>query len=241
MKILIGIHGKKRSGKNTAADVFQDNFNFKNYAFADALKEQMYALNPDFCDGYEIYSLKDVIDAEGWESAKEKYPEVRRLLQRYGTEVMRKHFGEDVWVNLLIKKLALEKPENVTISDVRFENEVRCIRELGGFLIKIKSNRTNNLDDHASEKDLPDDLFDFVIENNSNLETYQKNVFDLAYGIVEGKVSSRPYIGGKYLKNEDGSLKTNSDGTPIKQYMDYEKLKQSLFNVRNATCLPLSK
>ncbi|HNC59263.1 MAG TPA: hypothetical protein PLP33_27800 [Leptospiraceae bacterium] len=241
MKFLVGIHGKKRSGKNTAADVFHDNFNFKNYAFADALKEQMYDLDPDFSHGYEIYSLKAVIDSIGWELAKEKYPEVRRLLQRYGTEVMRKHFGEDVWVNLLFKKLALENPENVTISDVRFENEVRCIKELGGFLIKIKSNRTNNSDDHASEKDLPDDLFDFVIENNSNLETYQKNVFDLAYGIVEGKVSSRPYIGSKYLKNEDGSLKTSSDGTPIKHYVDYENLRDALFVNCNLSCLPLSK
>lgn len=53
----------------------------------------------------------------------------RRLLQRMGTEVMRKR-DPDYWVNAWRKKVdaALRDGKNVAVADVRFQNEVEAIK-----------------------------------------------------------------------------------------------------------------
>ncbi len=188
--MLLGFHAKKRVGKDTAAKVLVDNFNFKRYAFADPLKQHIYILNPivvaeDYPKGC-LSTIQQIVDYGGWDWAKQEYPEVRRLLQVYGTEVMRNNFGEDVWVNLTFNKIKLENPENVAISDLRFPNELKAIKNYGGKLVKIKSNRVSDADNHASEQDLPDELFDYVITNNGTLEEFQNKIKILwTYGISQ--------------------------------------------------------
>jgi len=44
--MIIGITGRARHGKNTVGDVLVRDFGFKQYGFADALKEMALRLNP---------------------------------------------------------------------------------------------------------------------------------------------------------------------------------------------------
>jgi hypothetical protein len=73
------------------------------------------------------------------------------------------------------------KKANIVVDDVRFENEAQAIRDLGGKLIKIK--RTNQFstvaDDHVSEQELDDSLFDHVIINDGTLEELENKIDDL--------------------------------------------------------------
>lgn len=68
------------------------------------------------------------------------------------------------------------KVKAIVVSDVRFENEIRFIREVGGKLIRIKrpgAGLSGELGEHQSEVEMdsvPDDYFDLVIHNTGTLE-----------------------------------------------------------------------
>lgn len=64
------------------------------------------------------------------------------------------------------------------ITDVRFENEAVRIRELGGevWYINAEDRLGPNEDMHTSEEKLPDELIDYVIENNGTKEELTQNV-----------------------------------------------------------------
>ena len=56
----------------------------------------------------------------------------RLVLQLFGTDCMRDGFDNGIWVSLVKKKL-LENPSiDYVIPDVRFENEINMIKEVGG-------------------------------------------------------------------------------------------------------------
>ena len=98
---IVSFSGKKQFGKSTASQFLVDNYGFVNLGFADELKNHMLILNPYVdVDGYELedgaYRLDFLIEKYGWDVAKEEFPEIRRLLQVYGTEVVRNNFGENV-------------------------------------------------------------------------------------------------------------------------------------------------
>jgi hypothetical protein len=84
--------------------------------------------------------------------------------------------GQDFWIDLAFKKIEEQKLEKVVITDIRFPNETLAIDREMGLLIKIKSNRLQHNDKHASEQDLPDYHFDRIVENNRSLEEYEETI-----------------------------------------------------------------
>lgn len=171
---LVGIAGWARSGKDTAAQGLVD-IGWTKSAFADPLKRALEILNPivdvDY-DGIGVSTDRlsdDLKLVGGWDVAKAVNPEVRRLLQVFGTEVGRNLFGEDFWV-----KQALDGAYPYTVfSDVRFKNEADAIREAGGIVIRIQRDGVFPVNGHSSETDLDDYDFDYVIENNDDVEDLQ--------------------------------------------------------------------
>lgn len=105
-----------------------------------------------------------------------KPPEVRTILQKFGTDVIRKR-QNDFWIRQLERNAHIvDSPFSyvfVVVPDVRFENEARFIRDKGGLLLRIERNIEVTLDSenkqHSSETDLDDnpDLFHEVIFNDS--------------------------------------------------------------------------
>jgi hypothetical protein len=124
---LIGLSGRARHGKDTAAAALVEHRGFTRYAFADRMKAYLYALDPqvvldlsdwphvmkaapksparDRLHGRRIARLSDLVDGLGWEIAKE-IREVRRLLQALGTEAGRAILGEDVWVDATFREIS---------------------------------------------------------------------------------------------------------------------------------------
>lgn len=77
-----------------------------------------------------------------------KPPEIRKLIQRFGTEEGRDVWGEDIWNRILFEWLAVLN-ENMginkfVITDVRFPNEFHAIREHGGKILRINAPRRVN-------------------------------------------------------------------------------------------------
>jgi hypothetical protein len=107
-----------------------------------------------------------------------KNPEVRRLLQVLGTDVGRKMFGENFWIDIALSGL---KPEDkVVVSDVRFPNEGNAIKALSGSLWRINRHNHSAVNGHASEHAMDNYMFSHVIYNDGTLDDLSDEVFMLA-------------------------------------------------------------
>lgn len=167
--MIVGLSGKKRSGKDTFAQVLVDEFGFTRVAFADALKETVLRLNPivdAFNTGAWVATtrLADVVGGEGWEKAKER-PEVRRLLQEHGLAI--REVMPSFWIDAAMKKA--DEFERVVLTDVRFPNEADAVGE--GLLIRIDRPALMTFDEHLSETALDDyGNFDEYVLNSGTVE-----------------------------------------------------------------------
>jgi hypothetical protein len=162
--MIIGLSGYARSGKDTAADRLVDLHMFKRYSFASPMKEAMYKLNPIVSsDALGNFRYKDLVDSYGLDQAKDSHPEIRRLLQVFGTEVGRDMFGSNFWVDLTLNSI---KEDKVVISDVRFKNEANAIKSIGGQVWRINRHGIGPVTNHSSEIDLDDYEFDHIIDND---------------------------------------------------------------------------
>ncbi|MFD7738021.1 hypothetical protein [Kitasatospora sp. NPDC059800] len=132
---LIGLAGLARSGKDSAASALVE-AGWTRRAFADPLKEMLYALDPlVFSPSGQRNRLGGLVDGLGWDKAKE-LPEVRALLQRGGTEAGRGVLGPNVWVDQMFRD-ADSWTAPVVIPDVRFPNEANAIRARGGLVVLV--------------------------------------------------------------------------------------------------------
>jgi len=182
LKNIIGIAGKKRSGKDTVGKILIEKYGYEKLYFAEEVYNGVYTLNPiiDYSYNYDEYSsvkitpirLQEIIDECGWEYSKERYDEVRRLLQTFGTEAGRNIHGFDCWVNIVKNKIDPNK--KYVITDVRFDNEVEMIRKKYGCILQVERDGLNNFDGHSSEQGV--EYFDYKIKNNGTLEELEKEI-----------------------------------------------------------------
>jgi hypothetical protein len=159
---VIGITGKKRSGKDTFAARLIEEHGFTQVRFADPLRAMLKAQNPivDFIEwgteqSPEEVRLTDVLGPEDdWEVAKE-LPEVRRLMQALGTEAGRDILGTNIWVNTALKMVeAIDGP--VVITDARFPNEAELVTDIGTLVRITRPSLGVSTDLHPSETALDD-------------------------------------------------------------------------------------
>lgn len=168
MSSLVGLVGKKRSGKDTFAEGLIDG-GFQRFAFADALRSAVLATDPlvysvdgnghEALDGVPL-RLSFIVNRDGWEKAKAR-PEVRRLLQEYGVAI--RALDADFWVRVVMEQTVLARLAVVT--DVRFPNEVDAIKARGGTIIRIERPGLESTDEHVSETALDDYVADLTVSN----------------------------------------------------------------------------
>jgi len=177
--MIIGLSGWARSGKDTVASYLIEEHGFTRVSFADQMRTALYNLNPYIdINGYRV-SLRIAVDMMGWEDLKSQSSDIRGLMQRMGTEVGRKLWGEDFWVEAAMKSLPLEG--NVVFSDVRYPNEAEAIQKSGGQVWRITREGVGPANDHTSEISLNTYNFDRYIPNNGSIEETRsliKNLFD---------------------------------------------------------------
>ena len=182
---LIGLSGYARSGKDEAAKVLVEEYGFTRLAFADKLRDVLYALDPIVSVWQEwdsepgLVTVQTVVDRYGWNGYKETMygEEVRRLLQRLGTEAGRQTLWDSIWVDATLHDL--DPNGNYVVTDARFPNEASAIRERGGYLWRINRDGVGPANQHASEISLDNEKFDYTIWNNGSLEEYHQQVRDV--------------------------------------------------------------
>lgn len=137
MKRIILLTGYKGSGKNTAAEMFKEKLQEKNvdigiigiFAFADKLRDHLWALNPMVGTSPEggRFDWRLALNTYGYDKAKHLFPDIRRLQQAYGTEVIREHVGPDYWVEQLLREIDYMHLDWALITDCRFVNEWEAV------------------------------------------------------------------------------------------------------------------
>lgn len=183
--MIIGLSGFARSGKDEAAKVLVEKYGYRRIAFADKLREVLYELNPvvtpigynninELIGSYVVH-LQDVIDKYGWDNYKETMygPEIRRLLQRLGTEAGRETLWDSIWIDAALKDVTSR--DKVVVTDARFFNEFDAIRDRGGIIVRIEREGVGPVNDHASEMEaISYPHFEATLFNDGSLEDWKR-------------------------------------------------------------------
>ena len=168
--MIIGICGKKGSGKDTVADFLVHEYGFHKTSFAEPLKQICQCL-------FELTAeqLHDPIKKE--EVIPEWNLSPRQMFQKIGTDLFRKHFDQDIWLKLFRSRLKKSKCPNIVVADVRFQNEADLVKENGGLLIEIRrqSRQSQKQDFHESEN-VEINNIDKVFLNDGSLEELFQNI-----------------------------------------------------------------
>jgi hypothetical protein len=151
--MIIGVCGFIGSGKDTIADYLTNFHGFRRESFANSLKDavaQVFGWDRLMLEGRtkEAREWREKVDP--WWSERLNMPNLtpRWVLQFWGTEVCRRAFHDDIWIASLENKLRTSK-DNVVISDCRFPNEIKSIKESGGLIIRVKRGPEPDWYDHA--------------------------------------------------------------------------------------------
>lgn len=174
--MIVGITGKKYSGKSSAADKLCDH-GFWKLSFAEPIKSMLSTLLR--------YTGMTPFDIRMLETDKEAYikkldSSYRELLQTLGTEWGRNSVDPDIWVKCAENAVNELPGVSVVFDDVRFENEADMIRKKGGLIIHLLR-PAEHYDKHQSEQGISVNKTDVVITNDGTFESLMANV----YGAVD--------------------------------------------------------
>ena len=97
---------------------------------------------------------------------------VRNMLQLFGSEAMKSEFGDDVWAELLLKRVKQSDADVIVVTDWRFKSEYFSLfdnahEDISLHTVRITREGLVNTHTHVSEIDLDDGIdFDYEIKNN---------------------------------------------------------------------------
>lgn len=214
MSNLIGICGFIGSGKDTVAKMFVEQGCVQD-SFAAPLKDMCASIF-----GWQREMLEgDTMDSREFRETADLYW-TRKLgidnftprlaLQLLGTDIMRTHFSQDIWLNSLEYRIRRQRQDElcVVISDARFKNELNLIKELGGVVIHVKRSElpewyevavhanngsvtakhtmeTKYRHIHASEWKWVGFEFDYEIENTGTLTDLEASVLQISSDLTD--------------------------------------------------------
>lgn len=163
---LLGLHGPKRSGKDTAAHALWL-AGYRKVAFADALRDEVFGRWP------QAKSIKD--DEKDTPQEWLRGRSLRDLLIHVGMK--RRESDPDYWVKIAVRRIQALRDQGyrVVVTDVRMHNEANAILSLGGVIWRI---RRPGLEpgEHITERDLGDEICSRTLHNTSSREAFSRVV-----------------------------------------------------------------
>jgi len=194
--MLIGVVGLIGSGKDTVSKRLEEKHGFRRDSFAKSLKDAVSAMfnwDREMLEGNgdDSRQWREQPD-EFWSKKFGKTVTPRWVLQHFGTEVMRQHMHDAIWIDSCLSRY---NGEPTVISDTRFQNELKTIKEHGGEIILVKRGELPTREQmqergaHKSEWDWMGWNFDHVIDNDGTKQELFDKVDDL---IVSHKITHTP-------------------------------------------------
>lgn len=216
--MIIGICGLIGSGKDTIADYLQNVYEFRRESFANTLKDavsSVFGWDREMLEGRTKSSREWREEIDPWWAERLNMPDLtpRLVLQKWGTEVARRSFHDDIWIASLENKLRNTK-DDIVITDCRFPNEIQAIKKQGGTVIRVirgpepewfhiaeivnsgptniqwtmSKSKLSNYNIHASETAWAGTKFDYTLDNNQDgLDNLYRQVRDLVEDLQVAK------------------------------------------------------
>jgi hypothetical protein len=213
--MIVGICGFISSGKDTVADYLCNFHQFRRESFANSLKDavaQVFGWNRDLLEGRTKQAREWREQVDPWWAERLGMPNLtpRWVLQYWGTEVCRKSFHNDIWIAALENKLRNSK-DDIVISDCRFPNEIKSIKDAGGIVIRVvrgpeprwydaavsvnrgpdgntswalSKEKLERLKIHASETSWVGTKFDYILDNNGSIQ----DLYDQLQTMIKSQV-----------------------------------------------------
>jgi len=184
------------SGKDTVSKRLEQKHGFRRDSFAKSLKDAVSAMfnwDREMLEGNgdDSRQWREQPD-EFWSKKFGKTVTPRWVLQHFGTEVMRQHMHDAIWIDSCLSRY---DGRPTVISDTRFQNELKTIKENKGQIILVKRGELPTREQmqdkgaHKSEWDWMGWNFDHVIDNDGTKEDLYKKVDDL---VVSNKITNPP-------------------------------------------------
>ncbi len=168
-KTIIGFAGLKQSGKSTAAEHLVDN-GFTKLSFAQPIKDIAWFLMRGF--GLPTHYVDQLLTEHKEVIIPELGVSSRHLMQTLGTEWGRQLIHPDIWVMSMSKRLVGEPDDLIVFDDIRFENEAKMIRDMGGLIIHVDRGDLIASDIHISESGIKDHESDRYVDNDFSIEDF---------------------------------------------------------------------
>lgn len=148
--LILGLTGPSSAGKDSAAAYLDDVYGFAVIALADPILDMLTAL-AHHVDVDGAWCTEPGLKEQPMPALGRSYRELARSL---GTAWGRELLGADWWVRIADHKLrqALERGDNVLVSDVRHHNELSWLAGRGGLLVRVhRPGRGFRAAEHDSE------------------------------------------------------------------------------------------
>lgn len=187
---IIILGGFIGSGKDTAADYLVRRHHYVKLSFAASLKDvccAVFGWDRELMEGStpDSRAWREMVDV--WWAERLGIPHFtpRWAMQHIGTEALRHHFHDDIWIASLQRKIA-NTNKSIVITDCRFPNEMSAIQAMGGITVRINRGQypewlelaRTNLDEfkrlypnvHPSEYSSVNLEYDHYIDNSGDYE-----------------------------------------------------------------------
>jgi hypothetical protein len=142
--MIIGIVGHIGSGKDTVGNIITQHTQGRRDSFAAPLKDvcasifgwERKLLEGDTIESREFRETPDIFWTR--KTGIDNFTP-RLALQLMGTDVLRDHFHQDIWINSLEYRMRkVPNVDTVVITDARFTNELDLIKALCGQIIWVQ-------------------------------------------------------------------------------------------------------
>ncbi len=200
--MIILISGFISSGKDTVGNYLVTQHGFTKLSFAATLKDiiaVMFNWDRSLLEGDTQHSRQWREEIDHWWAEKLQIPNFtpRFALQYIGTDVLRCHFCDSIWILAIENKLRKLGNANIVITDCRYPNERIALKDSNACSVQVKRGHEPNWvpvaklaangDDHSiskmkeagvhtSEYAWINTAFDYTIDNNDTIDTLYEKV-----------------------------------------------------------------
>lgn len=197
--MIIGVNGYAQSGKDTVGELIrQTDGSWVIKKWAGKLKTIASILTGLPVHLFEDGDAKNTYLGSEWSTLSHnplntvtpfqdiefvEMMSIRMFLQKLGTDAIRDGLHPNAWINALMSEYRKDKFSGYVgdtrheidsskwiITDTRFPNEAKAIKDKGGFVIRVDRPGVQPINHHLSEISLNGWDFDYRIENSGTIE-----------------------------------------------------------------------